>query len=150
MIEIRIARHSDISQIEAFYLTLGYGGGINKKDTVFVAKANGEIVGAVRLCPEAELTVLRGMQISKAFQRQGIGTRLLDASSSHLDLRLSFCLPYSHLKGFYSSASFEPVRPIELPEFLATRLASYLARGQDVVPMRRMARNPSIEGATRK
>ena len=143
--EVKMAQYAELSQVETLYAETSYGGGINEKDTVFVAKTNGVIVGAVRLCLEEGVIVLRGMQISKAFQRHGIGAQLLAACTSHLDQKLSFCLPYLHLKEFYGSASFEVAPLNELPEFLAKRLSSYLTRGQDVIAMRRITPNHSIE-----
>ncbi len=134
---VRLAKSSDLPQVASLYHEAGYGGGIDGNDEVFVATSNENLVGAVRLCSEDGVIVLRGMQVSGAFQRQGIGAQLLRACTLHLDRGPSFCLPYSHLAEFYGTASFETVRATELPDFLAKRLHLYLARGQDVIAMRR-------------
>ncbi len=144
MIEIRLARPSDVPQIEQLYAEAGYGGGIGADDYAMVALSGENIIGAVRLCSENGVTVLRGMQIKLAFQRQGLGARLLEACGAHLDENMAFCLPYSHLAEFYGLASFETVDASELPEFLAVRLASYLDRGQDVIAMRRRPKQKAM------
>ncbi|KQV51039.1 GNAT family N-acetyltransferase [Duganella sp. Root336D2] len=137
MVKVRLAKNADVPQVGALYVEAGYGGGIDENDTVIVATASEKIVGAVRLCSEDGVTVLRGMQVSETFQRQGIGSQLLKACAGHMDIGQAFCLPYSHLAEFYGAASFEAVSAEELPDFLAKRLYSYLARGQDVIAMRR-------------
>jgi N-acetylglutamate synthase-like GNAT family acetyltransferase len=137
MIEIRPARQADVPHIEELYADAGYGGGIADGDYAMVALSGGNVIAAVRLCPENGVTVLRGMQVRESFQRQGLGARLLQTCASRLDEKMSYCLPYSHLAYFYGLASFETVDATMLPEFLAVRLSSYLARGQDVIAMRR-------------
>lgn len=138
MIEIGMARYAEQSQVRALYAEVEYGGGVNAQDKVLVARSNGEVVGAVHLCLEEKVTQLRGMQISKTYHRQGIGAQRLAACTSDLDQRLSFCLPYSHLKVFYGLASFEIIPQVELPNFLAERLSSYLARRHDIISMKRL------------
>ena len=106
---------------------------------MIVAKLGATLVGVARLCPEEGVTVLRGMQVSKAFQGQGIGARLLAACVPHMAQSDTFCLPYTHLEHFYAAAGFAPINGAGLPGFLAQRLAAYRGRGQDVMAMRRPA-----------
>jgi hypothetical protein len=42
----------DARGIEAFYRQCGYGGGLNEKDLILIARSETKLVGAVRLCPE--------------------------------------------------------------------------------------------------
>jgi GNAT superfamily N-acetyltransferase len=137
-IAIAEASPSDRKEVAALYAEAGYGAPIAPLDTVMVARSRGQLVGTVRLCGEHGVTILRGMQIRRGFQRQGIGASLLAACRRHLDQGLAFCLPYAHLTGFYAVAGFEIVAAAELPDFLAQRLASYLAQGQDVLAMGRL------------
>jgi predicted N-acetyltransferase YhbS len=134
---VTIVPSGDLDRIAAFYRAAGYGGGVSADDVTLAATADGQIVGAVRLCREAGVIVLRGMQVDLAFQRQGIGRMLLRECLPHLDGGVAYCLPYAHLAGFYGEAGFVPAPPAMLPPFLAERLAAYLRRGQDVIAMRR-------------
>lgn len=136
-IEILEAAPGDLASVANLYAAAGYGAPVDPADTVIVAKLPGRVVGAVRLCPEHGVTVLRGMQVEPALQRQGLGGRLLAACLPRLAGRQAFCLPYAHLEGFYGAAGFETVGPQALPAFLADRLAGYRAGGQDVIAMRR-------------
>lgn len=135
--EIFEATQSELGDVASLYAEAGYGAAIDPADIVIVAKDCGALVGAVRLCSEEGVTVLRGMQIRSAFQRQGIGARLLTACLPVLERRQAFCLPYAHLVGFYSAAGFELAADAELPDFLRRRRDVYNAQGQNVVAMRR-------------
>lgn len=138
-IGIAAAAPGDLAGVASLYAVAGYGAPLDPADRVIVAKLLGRVVGAVRLCPEHGVTVLRGMQIEPAFQRQGLGARLLAACLPHLAGKQVFCLPYAHLAGFYAASGFERVDAGSLPAFLASRLAGYRAGGQDVIAMRRKA-----------
>lgn len=145
MVEIAVAREEELAEVAAFYEECGYDGDLGALDTILLARvADGQLVGAVRLCPEEGVTVLRGMEVRAEYQRQGIGSLLLRACVPFLDARASFCLPYAHLVSFYRAVSFEVAQPGQLPSFLAARLALYLAEGRDVLAMRR-ATPTSIE-----
>jgi predicted N-acetyltransferase YhbS len=132
-----VVRSGGLDGIDAFYRTAGYGASVSADDVTLVATADEGIVGVVRLCKEAGVTVLRGMQVDPAFQRQGIGRMLLRHCLPHLGGGAAYCLPYAHLTGFYGEAGFVPAPPAMLPPFLAERLASYLRKGQAVTAMRR-------------
>lgn len=138
-IDILAAAAPDRDAIAPLYAEAGYGAAPGTDDTVIVAKAGATLLGVVRLCPEEGVTVLRGMQVGKANQGQGIGARLLAACLPHMARTDCFCLPYTHLENFYAAAGFVPVHGAGLPGFLAERLAAYRGRGQDVIAMRRAA-----------
>ncbi|HEX8785991.1 MAG TPA: GNAT family N-acetyltransferase [Telluria sp.] len=137
MIEIAEASASGRQAVAQLYAQAGYGAPIEAGDRVMVATLEGQLVGAVRLCCEHGVMVLRGMQVRNGFQRLGIGSRLLEACLPWLDRGVVFCLPYAHLTGFYGAAGFEVLGADGLPAFLAQRLDRYLAQGQNVVAMRR-------------
>jgi len=140
MFGIGVVPESGLAQVRAFYGQAGYGGGVSALDTVLAASAGDRVLGAVRLCEEHGVIVLRGMFVAADAQRQGIGLALLAACLPWLDRGESFCLPYDHLVGFYSAAGFEPVPAEMLPPFLHARLTSYLEKGQRVLGMRRAGR----------
>ena len=144
MFDVRIATHSELSEVESLYAICGYRGGVDAADTTFLARSQGQLVGAVRICAEHGTIVLRGMHVLPLFQRQGAGSQLLAATIPLLNKGPSYCLPYSHLVGFYGSASFETASPNQVPAFLRDRLAVYLARGQDIITMSRSAVHGAI------
>lgn len=139
MFDVRTATNSELSEVEALYAICGYRGGVDAADTTFLARSQGLLIGAVRICTEHGVTVLRGMHVLPSFQRQGAGSRLLSATIPLLNKGPSYCLPYNHLVSFYGSASFETANPNHVPAFLRDRLAVYLARGQDIIAMARSA-----------
>lgn len=126
-LECVAAAPSDLDQVVRLYAAAGYRGGVDPLDVVLVAKTIGAVIGAVRLCREEGVIVLRGMQVQPACQRQRVGARLLAACGPVLAQGMAFCLPYRHLAGFYAAAGFEVVGADGLPDFLARRLASYLS-----------------------
>jgi N-acetylglutamate synthase-like GNAT family acetyltransferase len=136
-VQITQAGPDDLPAIRDLYAQAGYGAAIDGADTVLMAKVDGQLAGVVRLCMEQGVTVLRGMQVQPAFQRQGVGSALLAACVPVLDRGPAYCLPYTHLTGFYGALGFEPVGADQLPAFLACRLAGYLDKGQQVLAMRR-------------
>jgi predicted N-acetyltransferase YhbS len=139
MVSVVVVPNGDLDRIAGFYRRAGYGGGVCADDITLVATTEEGIVGVVRLCQEAGVTVLRGMQVDPAFQRQGIGRMLLRHCLPHLEGGVAYCLPYVHLAAFYGDAGFVPAPPAMLPPFLAERLAGYLRKGQGVIAMRRSA-----------
>jgi predicted N-acetyltransferase YhbS len=129
---ISAAKSQELTAIQAFYQLCGYGGGAKGEDVIFLARLDAEIVGAVRLCPEHEVRVLRGMQVLAKFQHQGIGTQLLQTSTQHLGNQVCYCIPWAYLGGFYQQGGFEPVLPRHVPDFLRLRFEGYLERGMQV------------------
>jgi GNAT superfamily N-acetyltransferase len=127
----------DAQAIATLYADAGYGAAVGAQDTVFVARQGTLLLGVVRLCLEDGVVVLRGLQVRREFQGQGIGARLLAACEAHLGSAETFCLPYTRLERFYGAAGFARVGAGALPDFLARRLAAYRAREQDVIAMRR-------------
>ncbi len=136
-IDTAVSSPDDLADIAALYADAGYRAAIDPADTLLVARAGGQLAGVVRLCTEEGVTVLRGMQVRPAFQRQGVGLALLAACGPWLERGPAFCLPYTHLVDFYAAAGFAPVHADALPDFLARRLSAYLAKGQQVLAMRR-------------
>jgi len=132
------AQLHDLERIQIFYNQCCYGGGLNSEDFVLIAHLEQKIVGAVRLCPESGFSVLRGMQVSAPFQRQGIGTQLLQACAEQLADRVCYCIPWQHLRSFYQQVGFQDVSSVEAPALLQERFDRYISRGMNVILMGRL------------
>lgn len=127
MITLRAGTAADVPRAAALYARVAYGGGIGPADHLLLAEDDSRLVGLLRLAPEEGVTVLRGMQVVLPYQRQGIGTRLLDAADAAIGPGVCYCIPYRHLTSFYGRIGFEEVEPARAPGFLAARLARYHA-----------------------
>lgn len=138
MLTISQAKQQEFEDVRAFYLQCGYGGGLGQDDTVFVAQLQGQIIGAVRLCPEDRFFVLRGMQVLPLFQRQGVGTRLLQKCAEQLADQPCYCIPWQHLRSFYQQVEFREVSSDTAPILLRQRFEEYICRGMSVVLMGRV------------
>jgi GNAT superfamily N-acetyltransferase len=137
MVTIEVVQAGALAEVGEFYKTMRYDGGVSEADLTLAAKVDGRLAGAVRLCHEGGVIVLRGMQVDPAFQRKGIGHFLLTHCIPYLDRGKAYCLPYSHLVEFYMQGGFILAQPDSLPSFLATRLAGYKSAGQRVLAMQR-------------
>ena len=121
----------------AFLRAEGYKGAVQDLDRVFVATDGARIIGAVRLAPEHGVSVLRGMRVSRSFQRQGVGRALLATLDAVLEGGQCYCVAYPWLRSFYGMIGLRQAQPADVPAFLAERYRDYLARGLDVILMRR-------------
>lgn len=139
---IRQAKLHDMEHIKTLYRQCGYGGGLNEEDLIMIAQLEGKIVGAVRLCPDTDFFVLRGMQVLASLQRQGIGTQLLEACTEQIMDRACYCIPWKHLRLFYQQAGFQEVSPVEVPTLLRERFDNYISRGLNVILMCRLPAAP--------
>jgi predicted N-acetyltransferase YhbS len=138
MTTITQATPHDAKDIEAFYRQCGYGGGLNEKDLILIARSEAKLVGVVRLCPKTGFFVLRGMQVLASFQRQGVGKQLLRSCTEQLVDRVCYCIPWQHLRLFYQQAEFQEVSPSKVPLLLRERFNHYISREMSVVLMCRL------------
>ena len=136
--EISAVHVAGLAEVSEFYDTVGYGGGVDKSDTTLVARSSGRMLGAVRLCNEGDVIVLRGMQVAPVFQGNGVGRALLNHCVSYLDNNTAYCVPYEHLTNFYGQIGFVVTPPGLLPAFLAERLARYVSTNRKTVAMSRI------------
>lgn len=137
VIDISTADRSEQAALQALYHCWGYGGQIDPADEVYVARDGDHIVGLVRRTFEHGVTLLRGMQIRADRRRLGIGSRMLERFVADLAGRECYCLPYTHLTGFYGQVGFGVVDAPDAPVFIAERLAAYRSEGRNVLIMRR-------------
>ena len=138
-ITFRVASLSEYSRVQAAYTAWGYRGGVSPDDMLFIAECGGEVVAAVRRTVEHGVVLLRGMHVAPEHQRRGIGSRLLRMFVEHLHGEACYCVPYQHLRAFYSRAGFASLPDAVAPDFLRERLSSYRTRGLDVLVMHRPA-----------
>jgi pimeloyl-ACP methyl ester carboxylesterase/N-acetylglutamate synthase-like GNAT family acetyltransferase len=136
-VAVREATPSEGERVRAFYQAAGYAGSIGPDDRVLVAVREGEILGAVRLCREQGVQVLRTMRVRPDAQRRGLGRTMLRRFVTLLAEPECYCLPYAHLEAFYGEIGFERVAPAALPPHLAERLAGYQRDRPHVIAMRR-------------
>jgi N-acetylglutamate synthase-like GNAT family acetyltransferase len=140
---IELLQGKNRNLVLAHYQKTGYSQNINPEDIIISAfdgdGENSQIIGAVRLCPQDDYFVLRGMQVTKEYQRQGIGTALLNKCIEIVKNsdKTCYCLPYKYLIKFYNHSEFDEIKADEAPAILKARLEDYLIRGLNVTIMRR-------------
>lgn len=136
-VHIRVAHPTEFARLDTLYRTWGYQAGIAHADKVYVAQAADRTIGLVRRTREDTTTMLRGMHVDPAYQRRGVGDRLLSALVADLIDVECFCIPFAHLTLFYGRAGFVVVPEAAAPAFLRQWLHRYRAEGHDVLIMRR-------------
>lgn len=139
MLSITVASAPRRAEVAEFYGIEGPRRSAGPSDRVLIAEIEGRLVGAVRLCEEKEVCVLRTMRVAASHRGQGIGRRLLEGFVRELGSRECYLLGYARLEGFYGRAGFMKIGAVELPPHLQERLRRYLEERPDVVPMRRAA-----------
>jgi GNAT superfamily N-acetyltransferase len=133
---IRWAEIDEYPAVVGHYAACGYGGGLNTQDGVLVAVEQDNIIGAVRICREQGVKLLRGMYIKQAFRGKGIGLAMLLYLEAQEDMAGCYCLPYGNLVRFYGNIGFEEISIAEAPGFLVDRLERYRNNGnRDIIIM---------------
>ena len=149
-IEITLADTADLAAVQSFYSSVGYSAGLNADDRILVASRARSIVAAVRLSWGADTLVLRAMYVAESLRGAGIGSKLLEQISSEIASSACWCIPYTHLEGFYSRIGFSVCERGEIPEFLAARKKRYASAGREVTIMQRpegwVSRSPGNRG----
>jgi GNAT superfamily N-acetyltransferase len=138
---IRFAEINEYPEVLAHYEVCNYHGGVQEADGIVIA-VDGQLIGAVRICIEHGVKVLRGMQIKPTWQRKGIGSLMLKFLADNVDLDGCYCLPYKHLGTFYASIGFREISAKNAPVFLAERLEKYLSSGNNEIVLMVVDRNP--------
>jgi len=136
-IEVALAGPADLAAVQSFYLRVGYSGGANPNDRIIIATQAGSIVAAAKLSSEVTTLVLRGMYVAESLRGTGVGTLLLGRISAEIGMLACWCIPYTHLEGFYSRIGFRICDNGEIPGFLVTRKKQYISAGHDVSIMKR-------------
>jgi N-acetylglutamate synthase-like GNAT family acetyltransferase len=111
--------HADV---EAFYRAqLGRDVPLEPDQEVLVARDGGEIVGALRLCPEGGTLLLRTVVVADGRRGQGIGRQLLCGADRAIGARECWCFPWSHLERFYGAIGFVRVPDDTVPAAIRHR-----------------------------
>ena len=137
MISVQPAQKNQYHEITAFYQKVGYGAGFNSSDTVLEARNKGKLIGVTRLAEEKGVLVLRGMYVEEESRGQGLGRLMLDAAAAEIGSRECWCIPYAHLRQFYSRIGFQECTQELTPKFLRERASDYQKSGHRVLIMRR-------------
>lgn len=112
----------DLNRARRFYVERGYSPVLYPDDRILVAiSTNARVIGAVRLCREFGVLVLRGMQVHPNYQRKGIGTKLLQRFKGLVLEEDCYCIPYAHLESFYNQIGFIGLDACDAPVFLEQR-----------------------------
>ena len=135
MVQVSRANKTEYQEVASFYQSCGYSCTVAELDLVLLARENGELLGAVRLCQEENKLVLRGMYVHGGKQGQGIGTALLGGISVEIGDRECWCIPYTQLTEFYGRAGFEMAARGSAPLFLQQRMTYYKSQGKSVLIM---------------
>jgi N-acetylglutamate synthase-like GNAT family acetyltransferase len=135
-VDVRLWSSRDLPAVAELYRGWGYRSAAHSRDVLVVAEHAGRIVGVVRLVREHGHTLLRGMRVQPEFQRGGVGTRMLRLFVQQLSGDC-YCIPFSHLLGFYGQVGFREIAEESAPAFLVERVKRYRAEGPDYTIMHR-------------
>lgn len=122
MITLEILSKERYRAVQEFYTSVGYFKPIEDEDKVIGVVYQNRIIGAARISTEEGVFVLRGVQVSINFQRQKLGTQLLNRASTLIGENICWCLPYEWLESFYSQIGFKKVAQEQAPLFLQKRM----------------------------
>lgn len=108
-----------------------------KDEILLTAELHGQVVGAVRLAPEAEGWTLRTMLVLPEHPGLRLGAWMLHRLKAEMEGKRVHCLAYPHLRRFYGEVGFEAIPPEELPPLLYERFLSY-QDDRGCLPLRRL------------
>jgi N-acetylglutamate synthase-like GNAT family acetyltransferase len=137
MATISIAGRDELTEVEHFYRSVGEERSLASDEAVIIARHGEAIVGAVRLVVEQGVCQLRTMQVHPDFQRQGVGSALLDRFAGLTKDRECFCLAWDHLEHFYAKIGFHKADDDDLPLLMRGRLASVRAKRLRLIALRK-------------
>ena len=126
MIEIRIARKSEIEWINNKYDEVAFVHSTFDKELIAIAEVNDEKIGVGRLVTIDENNLeLGGMYVFEDFRGQGVAKKivefLLKFSKSTQKI---YCIPFQHLTSFYNALGF--IQCIDLDQVPKEILTKYL------------------------
>ncbi|HEV8229306.1 MAG TPA: GNAT family N-acetyltransferase [Candidatus Limnocylindria bacterium] len=128
-------RTADRDAVLAFYREeLGRDVDVGNEE-LFVARSGDDVVGAVRLYPEAGTLLLRTMVMTAALRGRGIGRQLLRFVEPAIGPRECYCFPWTHLEAFYGDIGFRRISDEQVPSALRHRFGT-----PDTIVMRRTPR----------
>ncbi|BFM15269.1 hypothetical protein R50073_14520 [Maricurvus nonylphenolicus] len=134
-VDITVERVETLSLplVNRFYKQCRYSAKAGRGEVVYVAKADGNIVAAVRLTPKQEgYHFLRSMCVDPEMRGQGIGRQLLLGIQSFLDSTACYCYPFSHLLDFYAAAGFYQIDDDKAEHWMREPFLRYCRQGRDI------------------
>ena len=131
MVGITVAAPSKFTKVREFYESVNYDDDVFSENLFIIAEEQDRIIGAVRLCQEGGLTILRGFNVAKSYQRQGIGSKMLNLLVDQVGSQDCYCITYAHLIDFFRRVGFEPIHWHDAPLFLQHRLLEYRKDNQE-------------------
>ena len=126
--------------VQKFYTTVQYYSKIQPDDVVFSCYENDQIIGVVRLAPEKEVFVLRGMMIAPSHQRKGIGSLMLKELEKEIIAQDCFCIPHDWLESFYGQIGFKKIEDSSAPSHLRDRITAYKKDYPQLIMMKRTSK----------
>lgn len=133
------AGKEEVSEVARFYREAGYPVPIQPEDTCWGAWDGPVLVGALALCREGGIRILRGPEVAHAYRRRGVGKALLRLAAPEVARDTTYCISYGFLKRLHAAGGFRAVPPGDAPEFLWRRVSVLNAQDWDVVLLRREA-----------
>lgn len=136
-LRVQIADRRTRSDAQNFYTSVGYHQLIEPDALVIIGRIESKIIGVVRLTIEHGHRVLRGMQVDPNFQRQRLGTKMLQELERHMGSHECFCLPHGWLEGFYGQIGFKKISEELAPPHLRERLLENRKKRPQLIVMKR-------------
>ena len=125
-------RDDERRRTERFFREAGYP--VPLGDHVAWGAFEGEdLIGALALCDEAGITILRGPEIRHERRRRGLGKSLMRAAAPALEGRACYVISYRHLVRMYREFGFQRCGVGEGPEFLRRRVRDLNERSWDLL-----------------
>lgn len=125
--EIKIATEDSFSDVIKFYHAINGEENtvIQATEQVVVACSDHLIIGAVRVCRESGVLVLRTLYVLPQYRGLGTATKILKKVKEIIDNDECYCLPYPHVRSFYGRIGFVEIEYVDLPTFLQKRYTEY-------------------------
>ncbi|MCK4708883.1 MAG: GNAT family N-acetyltransferase [Gammaproteobacteria bacterium] len=125
--------------VKRFFSEQGMRAQAAKIDEVIIARLSNysehNIIGALRLCPIENSWLLRSMSIEKGYQRQGIGSFMLNQITRDLAEKGCYCFPFKHLEKFYQKAGFQLIEVTKASPEIQQLFQQYIDNGKDILIM---------------
>lgn len=109
-ITIRRATEEEIFWVNNQYDQIGFKHSDYSNELIAIAEVNGERAGLGRLQRLTDnIAELGGMYVNEDFRGHGLAAKIVNYLLQHSDeYRQIYCLPFSHLEGFYQRFGFKP------------------------------------------
>lgn len=122
--------------VDRFFSAHKYKVKTGKQDWVYIAQSAGETLGALRLIPQPQGSLLmRNLYVAPEARGQRIASRLVDFVSVSVAPASVYCYALPHLQPFYLSRGYQHFTPEQVPSDIADLYLRYKFRNRDWVLM---------------